>query len=614
MKKTGPIVVFGTKSGRNNNLLYVKEEDFQILAGEESFGVPLKQLMKIEKSTIHSKSFLEYFSYDNFSFWWFLHPTIYPKFKKVINFIERFKEFLDHENPSKIIISENFENYDIIKQICIQKNIPYSKKDSSYIKYKILDIGKNTLQSKRYDKIFKQKFQKRKSLFLSKSNIFPNVKNKILFAIPTIYHRKIIDYKTGKSNYGEYIQQYIIDHVEKNNEIVGLDIDYTFNGDFDILKSRLNSKINWIPIELIQSNNSKNKFDNFVRQYLEIISDNDFQNLFQFNKISLWKTLYPVFKMLTYTPYIPTYVNFLDSLERYLIKNKPKSIFLSYETGPFALAIILTAHKNNIKTIGVAHGTIDKFNPMYSYDQIRNEETPLGFPIPDITLVHGEFSKNTLLNQGYPSNQIVVYGNPTFFNLYKLKNFLKNKNLFEKYKINKNQKVILYGTEFLQEFYSAQGKYNYNSLVWKNLLSNFGNDPNYVLILKPHPNENTLVYEKILKDASVNNAKIINDDLFELIHISTIVISIFSNIMTDALCFEKPVIRITFDNIKHTVPYEKFNVVLTSNIDNLQLNIEKIINDKNLIYQLQKNLPKFLYDQNNIPEKDPNSIIDKIIN
>ena len=142
MNNTGPVVIFGTKSARNNNFLYVKEEDFQILAGAQSFGIPLEHLKKIEKSKIHSKTILEHFSYDDFSFWWFLHPTIYPKFKKAINFIERFQEFLDNENPSKIIISKNFENFDIIKQICFQKNIPLIKNNINYFKHVILLIMK----------------------------------------------------------------------------------------------------------------------------------------------------------------------------------------------------------------------------------------------------------------------------------------------------------------------------------------------------------------------------------------------------------------------------------------------------------------------------------------
>ena len=127
MNNTRPVVVFGTKSDQNDNFLYVKEEDFQILAGAESFGIPLEHLMKIEKSVISSKTFLEHFSYDDFSFWWFLHPTIYPEFKKIINFIERFQKFLDDVNPSKVIISDNFSNYDLIEQICLKNNIVLEK-------------------------------------------------------------------------------------------------------------------------------------------------------------------------------------------------------------------------------------------------------------------------------------------------------------------------------------------------------------------------------------------------------------------------------------------------------------------------------------------------------
>ena len=52
-----------------------------------------------------------------------------------------------------------------------------------------------------------------------------DLKNKIIFAIPSIYHRKIIDPNSGESYSGEYIQQPIIDHVMKNHDIIGIDFD-----------------------------------------------------------------------------------------------------------------------------------------------------------------------------------------------------------------------------------------------------------------------------------------------------------------------------------------------------------------------------------------------------
>ena len=443
MNNTRPVVVFGTKSDQNDNFLYVKEEDFQILAGAESFGIPLEHLMKIEKSVISSKTFLEHFSYDDFSFWWFLHPTVYPKFKKIINFIERFQKFLDDTNPSKVIISDNFSNYDLIEQICLKNNIVLEKNFSPYIKNKIYTSLKNDFQGKRYQKIYSNKIKTRKSMFLSKFKSMPDLKNKIIFAIPTIYHRQIINHETGESYDGEYIQQQIIDHVMQTHDVVGIDLDYTFKGDFHILKNRLDSKMNWFPAELILSKNDKNKFNNFLNNLKNIISDKNFQNIFEFKGISLWNTISPVFKMMSFSPYLPSYYDFLVSLDNLFKEKKPKMIFLSYETGPYGLAILLAAKKNGIKTVGVAHATIDKYNPMYSYDQIRDENKLLGFPIPDIILVHGEFSKNTLITQGYPSNQIIVYGNSNFFYLNELKNSLEQKNLFKKFDIVKNQKVIL---------------------------------------------------------------------------------------------------------------------------------------------------------------------------
>lgn len=613
MSKSGPIIYFGEKSNKNDHYLYVKEEDFQILAGEESFGNPLEFLMNIEKSKIHSKLFLEFFKFNNYSLWWFIHPSIYPKIKKCINFIEKFEEFVSEQKPSKIIISENSSYIDLIKQISLNYSIELEILLSKNLKNKFYNKFKIIFQSNRYQKIYSKKSKKRKTIFQSKSKFSPDLKNKIIFAIPSIYHRKIIDPNSGESYSGEYIQQPIINHVMKNHDVIGIDFDYTFDGEFDILKNRLNSKMNWIPSDLLLSDFPMEILKNFLNQYNRLMSDKEFQKLFVFREISLWNSISYTFKMMTFSSYIPSYIHYLISLENYFKEHKPKSIFLSYETGPYGLAIILAAKQHNVQTIGVSHGAIDKFNPMYSYDQIRNDNFHLGFPIPDIMLVHGKFSKNTLTTQGYPSNQIIIYGNPVFFHLDKLKTSLSKKNLFEKYNIEKTQKVILYGTEFLQEKYSSQGKYNYNSLIWKNLLENFGNNSEYQLILKPHPNENTEIYEKILNDLDIKNAKIISDNLFELIHISSLVISVFSNIMTDALCFKKPVIRVTFDNVAHTVPYEKFNVVLTSNLNELSTNIKNIFSDRNIVSELQKNLSIFLLDQNNIPENDPNRVIDEIL-
>lgn len=604
-------VFYGKKSMTSENKIFVKEEDFQILAGEESFGIPLYELQKIQRRKINGKTISELFSFDDCSIWWFLHPTIYPELKKLTNFITKFLEFIDQHKPIKITINGEFKNFDIIKQICEKEKILFSYSKKSYLEYSLLQKIKRKIQQKRYEKIFAQKNKKRKTIFSSQKNSLPTIKDKVVFVIPTIYHRDLIDYKTGKSFKGEYIQQSIIEQFEES--VVGIDVDYTFNGDYKVLEDRISSKISWMPVESIINNEENSQISSFIEKYKKIIKNPKFQNLFKFKEIFLWTSMEEVFEKFNYAPYIPNYLQFLDSVTKFLEENKPKIIFLSYETGPFGQAIIIASKKNQIKTVAVAHGAIDKNNPMYAYDRLRINGDKYGFPIPETTLVHGEFSKQTMVNQGYPSERIVVYGNPAFFKLEEIRKLLNQKNLHEKYGIDKNQQVILYPTEFLQEFYSAQGKYNYNSLILKKLLENFVNKEQFMIILKPHPNENTSVYEKILKQFSSKNVKIIQGNLFELIHISSVVVSVFSNVMTDALCFEKPVIRVTFDNIQHTVPYEEFEVVLSTNLENLIPNIFDLLNNKQLRAKLKKNLQKFLKEQNNIPVQNPELIIENLL-
>ena len=612
MKSKNKQMVYGKISKTENNIIYVNEEDFQINVGKESFGIPIDELSKIERQKIDGKSLPELLSYDDFSLWWFIEPSIYPEFKKLINFTSKFLEFLEEQKPTKIIIHDDFNKFDIIKQICVNKQIEFNFSKVSFLKFKMMKIIIESLQSYRYKKIFFKKIKKRIFIYKNKFKLIPKIEQKILFAIPTAYRRTSFNYKTGESERREFILQDIVDII--NTKIIGMDIDYTFKGNPEILDERLDSDLTWFPIEMVLSNFSQ-KHDNifhFLNKYEKLISNSNFQQLFNFRKISLWNSLEFVFKKMRFSPYLPFYLTLLNSIHLLFKNERPKAIFLSYETGPIAQALILISEKYGIKTIGIAHGTIDEFNPMYSYNRLRNNNDPYGFPLPSLTLVHGSFSQETLVKQGYPKEKFVIFGNPSYFKLQEIKSILAKKNLFEKYQI-KNNKVIMLATEYLTEFYNKHGKYNYNSLMWKKILENFGNSNEYTIILKPHPNEDTSIYETILKEKDVNNARILQGDLFELIHISSVVIAVFSNVMTDALCLEKPVIRVKFDDVEHTVPYDKFEVIISTDLDGMVPKIHQILDNEDQRKNLKKNLSQFLKEQNNIPSENPELILKQIL-
>ena len=605
-------IIFGFKSYTSDNKFFVKEEDFQIPIGEDSFGVPINELNKIQKILYDGKTIPQLLEYDEFSLWWFIRESIFPRFKKLVNFTTKFIDLVNKTNPEKIEICD-LRYFEIIKQICISKQIQLKYSKISLIKFKIKNSIINYIQKYRFKKITKLKIQKRLTAYNKTSNI-PDINEGLIFAIPTIYRRLIINLKTGQSEKGEYIQQNIIDLLKKNHSIFGIDLDYTFKGETETLTERMNDNISWFPLELLLDHSMKNqKHDKLLNQYSNLIHDKKFQDLFNFQEIFLWKQLETIFQQMTFEPYLPYYMNLIDSLKKFFEKNRPKSIFLPYETGPYALSFIVTAKKFKIKTIGVAHAVVDKNNPEYSHDQLANEKNKHGFPIPDVTLLFGEFSKKNLLDRGYPPENFVVFGNPAFFNLDNIERNLQNKPLYDKYKIKKHQKIILFGSGMLQQYYTDQGRYDYDSQVWKNLLENFGNDDNYHVILKPHPQENINVYKKILDQYPCKNASIIQGDLYELIFISSVIISIFSTFMLDALVFKKPVIRVSFDNVLHTIPYDEFNVIVSTNLGNLSQHIKEIIYNDEIKDKLSKNRFQFVKYQFNIPEINPELILKKVL-
>jgi len=297
------------------------------------------------------------------------------------------------------------------------------------------------------------------------------------------------------------------------------------------------------------------------------------------------------------------------------MKNQPKVIFLPYETGPYALSLIITAKLFKIKTIGITHGLIAKYIPMYSHFNCKTSDNPLGHPIPDTTLVFGEFAKNILLENGYPEDTVEVFGNPAFFNLSKIEIKLQETDLRKKYHIDSSQHVILFTSGKQQPYYSGHGTYDYDVQIWKKLLENFSNNDNFFIILKPHPSEkNIKIYQKILEKHNSKNVLIIYGDLFELLYLSSIVVSVYSTTMIDALCFKKPVIQVKFQTEIHPIPFEKYESVLTSTINSLYDNIVTILNDDKLRNKLSKNRDIFLKDQYDLPEKNPQLKLMKILN
>ena len=80
--------------------------------------------------------------------------------------------------------------------------------------------------------------------------------------------------------------------------------------------------------------------------------------------------------------------------------------------------------------------------------------------------------------------------------------------------------------------------------------------------------------------------------------------------MIDALCFQKPVIRVKFSNEKNPL-FDSNNVIVNSNLISLHENINSILLSNN--EKIKNNVIEFIQDQYCIPENNPSNILECIL-
>ncbi len=609
-------IIYGKKAfDTRNDIRYLEEKDLDIPAGSEGYKKPLEVLSKIENARIDGEKISHMFHYSDLSLWWFLYPSIFPSIKRTVNFIEKFEQIISEIKPRKLTIKGEFENLKLIKNICDKERIGFSYSKERYFKYLISRWLFSKFKKLRFKQVTKKKNKTRIELFKSKKKKIPNLKNKIIFAVPTAYRRHVFRPANETLIDGEYIQGPIIELIKKMNfDVVGMDLDYTFKGQYDILSARLDEDMPWFPIEIILKNFQKDDASkNFLEIYRRIISDSRFHEKFNFQDINFWKSIEEDFEKLTFLPHLPFYINLINALKIFFEKNKPAAVFLPYETGPLALAIIKACEKNNIQTIGIQHGITYLNNPDYNHSDFYSRENLYGMPLPNTILVFGEYVKKLLCEEGnYPKDKIVIFGNPEFFNLENILESLQSRNSYLKRNFQ-NKKIILFTTGKMQRYYKTYGSVDYDEQVWRKLLTNFGNNHDYYLVLKPHPSENISAYEKIRNELKISNAEVIQGELFEMIYASSVMISIGSTTILDAICLHKPVIQVKFKNITSPIPYEKYGVVLPSELDDLSKNIEILLEKKDIQDDLLKKGFKFIKEQYNIPEHEPQLLLKSIL-
>jgi len=180
------------------------------------------------------------------------------------------------------------------------------------------------------------------------------------------------------------------------------------------------------------------------------------------------------------------------------------------------------------------------------HKEILQNNNPLGNPIPDKTLVYGEYFKQILSKNGhYPVENISIITNPSFS---KIDEFLKSNNkedLLKKFHFP-DVKIILFPLTFRFDM-SLENKEKFLlDMIFEKIKDN--KDLLFLIRLRPGDTTTQLKINEIYPS---DNFKLSNGSLLEDILISDIVVTTYSSVGIDSTFFEKPII---FVNISKTNP------------------------------------------------------------
>jgi UDP-N-acetylglucosamine:LPS N-acetylglucosamine transferase len=565
---------------------------------------------RIPSQVVDGKSIKEWFRLKDHSLWWFAHNALAPRIDEQIRFVISFENMLDALRPDVIDMQGFYDRADLIQQICKKKNIKMSIGFSVRNKIFLHSI-KNRGVGKGSSLIAAQKRSKRISLAKeAKHDSIESIKKGcVIHVAHETYRRRIYDFKTGEIKEGEYIAQKIMQQVRKKGaDILGIDVDHTAKGEFRALEQRLSDKDQyWIPFDIFEekmsgSSEAKRSAEDLRRTLANLFKNKDFQAIFTFNGIRLWESLSIRFDLLLER--LPQRVISIAAAKDLLQKLEPKSIFLLYEKGASAMTFIVAADELGIKTVGMQHGIIYEWHIDYAISDLRTGNSALGNPIPTVTVVFGEFYEKLLTEKlAYPSDRVVVGGNPSYESADAYSRQLDRKTVLSKLGMSPEKKTVLVASSMGQKKY---GQPDYDIVLIQTLAKAFGNNKDIQVVMKLHPKEDGEAYKKIIDENGAANFYIIDHPIEELILVCDVFLAVATTTIMEAIVLERPVIVVK--------AFESTNRYIRSLIENgaaigaryeeLETRVLEVLNDRAIVEKLRKKGLEFARLHFNIPDNE----------
>ncbi len=606
------------KPNKENKDVIIDRENLIKYTSGDAYNASLEFMKKLPDLVVSDKSVKVWFKYKNTSLWWFSHTRITPQIKRCFTFIDQFKNMLDGVKPETVEVRGLYEDFDLISQICKKKNVPLVVPFSSKIRIWSTSLGKKIRKITVNTSLIAQQKRRKRISIAKKFNhkISGDYSGCVIYVGAQSYRMPIYDFKSGKILRGEHLVHQVLEIVKKKAPLLCIDIDSTAKGEFNVLKERLSDKHQyWIPLEILFTKELESECGKAIAEIKNNIKNlfkkNEFRKKIEYKNIPVWDSVSYYFETLLSDSYLPNFIRNIEAARNLLARLHPKSILLPYERGPYALAFIVSANSLDIDSVGLQHGIMVKTDQDYAVQNVANSE--LGFPLPTKMLLFGESAKEVLVNTfSYPPDKIIVVGNPIYDDIEILGKNIDKDAILKSLRLSPTKKTILVGTSMYQKIHGSD---DYDVLMVRTIVEKFRDDHNFQIIIKPHPRENTDVYEKIRNNFNITNLIITSTPIQQLFLVCDVFITVMSTTVLEALAMGKPVILMKIsDNVDlDYLSITKTGSALEAKANELGDKILKVIEDRDPIIKLKENGMKMVKYHFNFPSSGINEKIANIL-
>ena len=615
--------ITSTRCNDLNTMIVDNSVLFKFSKNEEYLTTSCKTFLNsISCAKVDSKTIVEWYQYGNTSLWWFVYRRIWTKIEEYLRFIENLKTLIEDIRPQVIVVKGFYDKLDIIKQICVVYSIklviPIQSLRKVILQYNLKRKFWRVLVN-RYNNKTKNKKIERIGLakdLIKNSFDASSVRDCVIYLAGSNYRKDIYDWRKDEVISGEHIVQMVLERVVEVSKLLCIDVDYFYSSDNSGLEKRLKDPDKyWIPFEMFITDElqkmSKKPIKYLTKKIIALYGKKEFRDAFVYQGIQMWSTLELLFKALMAKIYLPNYILTIEAAKLLLSQVRPKSIFLPYETGVYAMAFIVAAEELGIKTIGIQHGIIHKGHFDYSIDNLRTKTSSIGCPIPTCLLVFGEFYRKLLVETfSYPSDRVITVGNPAYESVQTEIMDSRRQKILLDVGLDPSKKTVLVATSGHQAKY---GRGDYDVLIVKALsesLAQMGSD--IQVLVKVHPIEDATEYLKIVKEKNAPNLTVIEEyPIQQLIAICDVFISVLSTTIFEAMVMNKPVIIVEISEKIHRdiMSVGESGAAMRSSSINLSNTILRVIGDSSLRKELSDKSSKAIKYHFNFPSSDINAKI-----